>query len=129
PAIEALYRDAAGSQRLSDINLRFLAGICQLLGIATPIGWSSEFELTGDRSERLLGICRQLGASTYVSGPAARDYLDQPLFEDARVAVEWADYSGYREYRQLHPPFDHHVSIVDLLLNEGDTARQFLKHA
>ncbi len=129
PALEALYRDVADKPRLSDINHHLLAGIGKLLGIATPLRWSSELELTGDRSERLLNMCRQLGATTYVSGPMARDYLDERLFQDAGIAVEWADYSGYPEYRQLHPPFDHHVSIVDLLLNEGTKARQFLKHA
>ena len=129
PALEALYREVASITLLSDINLHLLTGMCQLLGIATPIRRSSELELTGDRSERLLGMCRQLGAASYVSGPSARDYLDERLFQDAGIAVEWADYSGYSEYRQLHPPFDHHVSIVDLLLNEGTEARQFLKHA
>lgn len=129
PALEDLYRDAAASPRLSDINHLFLTGINKLLGITTSIRWSNELELTGDRSERLLGMCRQLGANTYVSGPAARGYLDERLFQDAGIAVEWADYSGYPEYRQLHPPFDHLVSIVDLLLNEGTEARHFLKHA
>lgn len=129
PALDALYRDVTNKPRLSDINHHLLAGICTLLGIATPLRWSSELELSGDRSERLLNMCRQLGASTYVSGPMARDYLDERLFQEAGIAVEWADYSGYHEYRQLHPPFDHHVSIVDLLFNEGSEARQFLKHA
>jgi len=129
PALEGLYRDVAASQRLSEINHHFLTGINKLLGITTPIRWSSELELMGDRTERLLGMCRQLGAATYVSGPTARGYLDERLFQDAGIAVEWADYSAYPEYRQLHPPFEHHVSIVDVLLNEGTNARQFLKHA
>ena len=129
PALEGLYREAAASQRLSEINHLFLAGINKLLGITTPLRWSSELELTGDRSGRLLGMCRQLGADTYVSGPSARDYLDERLFQEAGITVEWADYSGYPEYRQLYPPFDHYVSIIDLLLNEGTEARQFLKHA
>jgi hypothetical protein len=126
-ALEELYRTAP-RRWLTEINEHFLAGICALLGIATRIRRSSEFELAGDRSERLLNICRQLGASTYLSGPAARAYLDEPLFASHGVQVQWADYSGYPEYRQLHPPFDHQVSIVDLLLNEGREAKRFLKH-
>jgi hypothetical protein len=126
--LAALYR-AAPRTRLSEINEHFLAGICALLGIRTPLRRSSEFTLEGDRSDRLLNICRQLGASTYVSGPAARDYLDVDLFNAAGVAVEWADYSGYPEYRQLHPPFEHSVSVIDLLLNEGRGSPRFMKHA
>lgn len=127
PELESLYRRVTSS-RLSEINHHFLTGMCSLLDIETPIRWSSEFDLAGDRSERLLNVCRALGAATYVSGPAARGYLDEQLFLEAGIAVEWVDYSGYQEYRQLYPPFDHHVSIVDLLLNEGSEARRFLKH-
>jgi hypothetical protein len=129
PALEALYTNVAPASRLSDINHRLIVAICGMLGITTRITWSSDLEMRGDRSGRLLAMCRQLGATTYLSGPAARDYLDEELFREADIAVEWADYSGYPEYRQLYPPFDHHVSIVDLLFNEGADARRFLKHA
>jgi hypothetical protein len=125
--LERLYQEAR-SASLSEINEHFLAGICHALGIHTPLRRSNEFEISGDRSERLLSICRQLDATVYVSGPAARDYLDETLFEAHGIAVEWMDYSGYAEYRQLFPPFDHQVSIVDLLLNEGRRSRQFMKH-
>ena len=125
--LEALYRDSPRRQ-LSEINEHFLTGICSLLGITTPLRRSSDFERSGDRSQRLLRICQQLDASVYVSGPSARGYLDEALFREAGVAVEWADYSGYPEYRQLHPPFRHEVSIVDLLLNEGRRAPAFMKH-
>ena len=126
-ALEELYRTAP-CRWLSEINEHFLAGMCRLLEIDACLRQSSELDLTGDRSQRLVSMCRQLGASTYVSGPSARAYLDEPLFQVEGIRVEWADYSGYSEYRQLHPPFDHHVSIVDLLLNEGRDARRFLKH-
>jgi hypothetical protein len=125
--LAALYRNSPRT-RLSEINEYHLSGICAMLGIRTPLRQSSEFRLAGDRSERLLNICRELGATVYVSAPAARDYLDVELFASAGVAVEWVDYAGYREHRQLHPPFDHHVSIVDLLLNEGRQAPRFMKH-
>jgi hypothetical protein len=127
-ALEELYRTTP-RRWLSEINEHFLVGICGLLEIATRVRRSSELDLTGDRSERLVNICRQLGASTYVSGPAASSYLDASRFQAAGIDVAWADYSGYPEYRQLHPPFDHHVSIVDLLMNEGRNAKKFLKHA
>jgi hypothetical protein len=37
------------------------------------------------------------------------------------------DYSGYPEYNQLYPPFDHNVSIIDLIMNEGPDAIQYMK--
>jgi hypothetical protein len=126
PALEEMYRTAA-SRSLSEVNFHFLSGISQLLGISTPLRWSHEFELCGDATGKLVAMCQQLGASEYVSGPSARAYLDVAAFERAGIAVHWADYSGYRDYRQPYPPFEHQVSIVDLLLSEGAAAAAFLK--
>ena len=126
-ALEELYRTAP-PRWLTEINEHFLTGICHLLQIRTPIRRSSELDVTGERTERLVSMCRQLGASTYVSGPSARAYLDEARFQNEAIEVEWADYSGYPEYRQLYPPFDHQVSIVDLLMNEGRAAPRFLKY-
>ena len=124
--IHALYL-ACQTPRLSEINYHLLSGINACLGISTPLRWSSDYALEGDRSERLLNICRQAGAAVYYSGPSARDYLDQALFATAGVEVVWMDYSGYPPYRQLHGAFEHAVSILDLLFNEGPAAREFMK--
>ena len=119
--------ESLNETRLSRINYAFIAEINGILGIKTRITWSTDYELTGDRSEKLLNICKQAGASEYVSGPAARDYLDEGLFARENIKVTWMDYSGYKEYGQLHPPFEHGVSIVDLIFNEGPDARKHMK--
>lgn len=126
PLLEQLYDAAARIQHLSGINEMFIRGVCDFLGIRTPLRQSSEFALADGRSERLLDLCRQLHATTYVSGPSARRYLDEDLFRLAGVHVEWMDYAGYPEYPQLHPPFEHHVSILDLLFNVGERARAYM---
>ena len=54
-------------------------------------------------------------------------YLDVEKFTAAGVSVRWVDYSGYPEYKQLHGAFEHRVSIVDLVLNMGPRARNYLK--
>jgi hypothetical protein len=112
---------------LSEINHRFLSAILALLCIRTPLRLSSEYTLEGERSQRLLNICRQAGAGVYLSGPAARDYLDESIFVQAGIQVVWMDYSGYPPYRQLHGDFQHGVSILDLLFNEGPRASSFMK--
>jgi len=122
-----LFRAAAGERNLSRINYRFLSEICRVLGIKTPISWSSDYRLVEGQTERLVDLCKQTGATDYVSGPAARAYLDERLFEQERVKVTYIDYSGYPKYRQLNPPFGHGVSILDLLLNEGSNASKFMK--
>lgn len=123
---EELYMGSTQTY-LSEINRKFLTAINELLGITTIIRCSSEFTLAPGKSERLLELCRSLGATSYLSGPAASDYLDVALFTQAGIAVEWMDYSGYPEYTQLFPPFEHGVSIVDLLFNEGKNAINFMK--
>jgi hypothetical protein len=112
---------------LSLINTRFIEAVNSILGIETRLTWSSDYQLTDGRTERLLNICKQAGASVYVSGPAAKDYFDESLAQQLKIHVEWMDYSGYPEYRQLHQPFEHGVSILDLIFNEGPRARSFMK--
>jgi len=121
------YAEAGSLERLSQVNFLFIQRLCQVLGIKTPLTWSSEFELRGNKSERLLNICLDLGASEYVSGPAARCYLDTALFNEKGVDVSFFDYGGYPEYEQLYPPFAHTVTLIDLLVHTGPEARRYMK--
>lgn len=124
--VEGLY-SGCKSKYLSEINYRFLTAINDFLGIKTQLRWSTEFKSRGNPTERLVGICQELGATHYYSGPAARDYLEEHKFAEAGIELKYSDYSGYPEYRQLHPPFDHAVSILDLIFNEGSEAPRYMK--
>jgi len=124
--IEPLYRNARDIH-LSDINRKFLETLCGLLGLKTKISWSTDHPHAEGKTERLLNLCTHLGATEYLSGPAANDYLDENLFKKEGIAVRWMDYAGYPEYRQLHPPFAHDVSVLDLIFNEGPAAPKFMK--
>jgi hypothetical protein len=112
---------------LSQVNFRFLQAICAMLGITTKLSCSREYELVEGQTERLVHLCRQAGATHYLSGPAARDYVDEGLFEQAGIVLEYMEYGGYPEYRQLYPPFEHAVTVLDLILNEGPHAQRFMK--
>ena len=112
---------------LSEINLRLITVISEILGINTKIRWSSEFELVDGQTERLLGICKQCNATEYLSGPAAKEYFDTNLAKKENIEVTWLDYDGYEEYPQLYPPFEHGVTILDLLFNTGPDAMKFMK--
>jgi hypothetical protein len=125
PIFEELYL-ASEEEYLSRINYRFLAAICGLLGISTAITWSTQYGTSTGKTERLVHLCREARATHYLSGPAARHYLDESLFQASGVTVSYADYGGYAPYRQLYPPFDHYVSVLDLLFNEGSESRRFL---
>jgi len=112
---------------LSRINHRFLAAICKLLGITTKITWSMDYRLAEGKTERLIDLCKQAGADEYISGPSAKGYIDEDMFEKEGIRLSYIDYSGYSEYAQLFPPFEHAVSIIDLIFNEGPEAPKFMK--
>ncbi|MGB3430509.1 WbqC family protein [Achromobacter sp.] len=115
-------------QRLSELNVVFIKAICGYLGIGTKISNSSDFEHTPGKTGRLVGLCRQAGAGRYISGPAAKAYLDESEFSAAGISVEWFDYAGYPAYPQLWGKFEHAVSILDLLFNCGATSSQYMRY-
>jgi len=123
-----LYLKASHLEYLSEINTLFIREICGLLGITTEIQRSDELQLIEGKNESLIGICKQLDADIYVSGPAAKTYLDLNLFNEAGIEVQFMDYSNYPEYEQLHGKFEHAVSIIDLLFNTGQEARKYMKY-
>ncbi|MEJ7745169.1 MAG: WbqC family protein [Luteimonas sp.] len=127
PEVEAAFVELGDEPMLSRINFRLITMLCELLGISTPITWSMDYPQQEGKSERLLSICQAAGASHYLSGPAAKDYMDVDLFERNGVGVSFADYSGYPEYPQSHGPFEHAVSVLDLLFNTGPNALNFMK--
>ncbi|MDE3059661.1 MAG: WbqC family protein [Pseudomonadota bacterium] len=123
--LEPIYRQS--HTHLSALNRRLIATLCDMLRIDTPLSCSWEYERMEGKSERLVHLCQQVGAAEYISGPAAKDYLDVGLFEAAGIKVSWFDYDGYPEYRQLWGGFEHNVSILDLLFNCGPEARRYMK--
>jgi hypothetical protein len=126
PQLREAY-ERVTSDRLSDVNRSLIDRVCQMLGITTPIRWSSEYHPREGRNERLIDLCVKSGATDYLSGPSARGYVDESAFADAGVTVHFVDYAGYREYAQPYPPFEHAVSALDLLFCTGPAASDYLK--
>ncbi len=123
---EELYL-ACDEEYLSQINYKFITTINEILEIKTKLRWSSEFELLDGQTEKLLGICKDCNADIYLSGPAAKDYFNEDLAKQENIKVEWMDYSRYKEYEQLNLPFEHGVTILDLIFNQGQNTRSFMK--
>ena len=112
---------------LSELNHFLIQSIArECLGIATEFLDSRAFNAQGQKQDRLVDLLQKAGADVYVSGPAARDYIDPAVFEAAGIELIYKSYAGYPEYPQLHPPFEHGVSILDLLFNVGPRAPEFI---
>lgn len=113
---------------LSQLNRRFIEGICDFLGVQTKLTSSWDYTLIEGKTERLVDLCVQAGASEYISGPSARAYIDEQIFADRGVKLTWFDYDGYPEYRQFWGDFAHNVSILDLLFHYGKGASRFMRY-
>lgn len=126
PFFEEIYNGHIWTH-LSELNQHLIKYISQeILGIKTRFVDSRQFHLIGRKGVRILDLLTQCEATSYLSGPAARQYLDEEQFDDIGIDLEWMDYDGYPEYEQLFPPFDHYISIVDLLFNKGPHATDFM---
>jgi hypothetical protein len=112
---------------LSEMNYHLIRTISRdLLGIRTEFRDSREFILSGQKLDRLMSLVTQTDATRYISGPAAKNYIEPERFAEAGIDLIWKDYSGYPEYPQRFPPFEHSVSIIDLLFNVGPDAPWFI---
>ncbi len=124
--IEKFYSEIR-TPYLSEINRAAIELINSILGISTVLTSSSDYQLIEGKNERLIDLILQAGGTHYLSGPSARDYIKEDQFRSAGIEIEWMNYSGYPEYSQLHPPFDHAVSILDLILCTGPDAGKYMK--
>lgn len=124
--VDSVYR-----QGFEDIGSLSYASTCvlgQYFGLSSDIAFrrSSELETAGSGSQRVLGIVRELGGTTYVTGHGAVAYLDHELFESAGVRVEYMDYAKI-PYPQLHGDFTPFVSALDLVANMGPDGANLIR--
>lgn len=125
--LEPLYIDRSYTH-ISQLNRRFIEAVCQYLCIKTVITHSWDYTLLDGKTERLADLCKQAGATEYISGPSAKDYVEESIFTDMNIKLSWFDYSGYPEYPQLWGEFTHGVTILDLLFNCGIDAPQYMRY-
>lgn len=111
------------------MNRSFIESICKYLNIDTKITNSWDYNLLENgKTERLADLCSQAGGSEYISGPAAKDYIDEKAFEALGIELTWFNYEGYPKYPQLWGEFIHGVTILDLLFNCGPESPRFMRH-
>lgn len=120
--LEACYKN------LSELNRDFITAVCKYLGITTKLSNSMDYPLIEGKTTRLLDLCRQAGANEYISGLAAKDYIEEEYFFESGIKLTWFDYANYPEYAQLWGEFIHDVTILDLLFNCGKDSTMFMKY-
>jgi hypothetical protein len=111
---------------ISQLNIRLIRAICAYLGIETPMVMSSELNLCGAKTARLIDLLRKTGGTSYLSGPNGDNYLDKELFRKEGLSLYYKTYD-YEPYPQLWGPFDGAVSILDLIANCGPQAKTSMR--
>lgn len=125
--LEPLYL-AESYTHISQLNRRFIDAVCDYLGIKTVISNSSDYTQIDGKTERLVELCALAGGTEYISGPAAKDYIEENIFTERGIKLTWFDYFGYPEYPQLWGEFTHGVTILDLLFNCGKNAPDYMRY-
>ncbi len=113
---------------LTQLNVSLIKSICSYLGILTPITYCWDYGLIEGKTERLVNLSQRAKADIYVSGPAAKDYIEEIFFKEQDVRLEWFDYNNYPAYPQLWGSFEHSVSILDLIFNCGKESYKYMRY-
>ncbi|MBQ2645516.1 WbqC family protein [bacterium] len=122
-----LYQSCENEEYLCNVNYKFIFAINDILEIKTKISFDKDYGIIEGKTERLVDLVKKAGGTEYLSGPAAKDYIVDEYFEKENIKLSYMNYSGYKEYPQLYPPFEHGVTILDLIFNCGKNARNYMK--
>lgn len=124
PIIEGIY--AKKFEMLVDLDIALTRQICDWLAIQTEFAKSSDLPSSGHKDEKLIAVAKAVGGTHYLSGPAAKAYMQDQLWEDAGIALEYVSYPDYPPYPQINPGFTPQVSVLDLLFMTGPDAPRYI---
>ena len=115
---------------LIDLNTEIIKFIMNELEIKPKIVFSSELKISKKGSDRVLDICKTVGADSYITGTVwAQSHLRIEEFKKSNIHVEFQKFR-HPIYRQFHGKFVPEMSIIDLLFNEGrDGAKEILQNS
>ena len=123
--LDSLYKKSWNL--IFDLNLQILKKVFGWLDIKTEIVFESELDVTGTSSQRLVNICKKLGADTYISGIGGKQYLDEKLFKNNKINLKYKNYNPIVYSQQLAKSFIPNLSIIDLLANVGTGSGKLLR--
>lgn len=116
-----------GHEMLVDLDIALIRQICSWLNMDTKFRLSSELAASGRKDEKLIQMIRELGGTHYLSGPAAKAYIQPDLWRQAGIGLEYMIYPDYPAYPQINPGFEPQVSVLDLLFMTGPAAPDHIR--
>ena len=114
-------------KNIFDLNFETIKQVLSWLEIKVKIVIESELGVSGQSTERLVNVCKKLGADTYISGIGGKRYLDEKLFEKNKIILKYQNYNPIRYLQHMSKSFIPNLSIIDLLANVGSKSGKLLK--
>ena len=114
-------------KNIFDLNFETIKQVLSWLEIKVKIVIESELGVSGQSTERLVNVCKKLGADTYISGIGGKRYLDEKLFEKNKIILKYQNYNPIRYLQHMSESFIPNLSIIDLLANVGSESGKLLK--
>ena len=114
-------------ENIFDLNFETIKQVLSWLDIKTKIVIESELDVSGQTTERLVNVCKKLGADTYISGIGGKKYLDEKLFEKNKIILKYQNYTPIKYTQHMSKSFIPNLSIIDSLANVGPESRKLLK--
>ena len=111
---------------LADLNICLIKKIADVMGLKTKFIISSEIKVEGVKTERLINILKKIGATEYISGPGAKDYIEVDRFKESGIRLYWYEFE-HPAYPQRGDEFVPYLSLIDLLLNTGGGAVTYVR--
>lgn len=123
-----IFEEVYGSEweYLADLNITLIKKMAEILGLETKFITSSELNIEGVKTERLLNTLKKIEANEYISGPGTKGYIEVNSFKENNIKLYWYEYQ-HPVYPQIRGEFIPYLSVIDLLFNTGDEAMRYIR--
>ena len=112
--------------KLADLNVALIKTTARLLKLERPTYLASELGVMGKSSQLLADLTLAVGADVYLSGPMGRSYLDESLFQERGLRVQYNDFthpvypqSSAGTFQHGQGEFIPFLAAIDLIFNCG----------
>ena len=125
--IESIYNNFSG-EKLIDFLMEIIKYAHKKFRIDVPVYRTSDlvklgYDISGNKSDLILNMCKAVNAKTFIFGVLGRDYMEKDKFNEIEYRFQNFEHPTYN---QIHNEFVSHMSFIDLLFNYGDDAINIL---
>lgn len=114
------------TNKLIDINIALIFAILDFLEIKKEILLQSDLNIHSSGTQLMVDTTLRCNSNIYLSGPSGKKYLDHKLLKQHNIEVIFKDFT-HPIYKQVHGEFISHMSIIDLLFNNGKQSKNILQ--